>query len=243
MIPCRARRPRVPFAGRGVIMCAVQMVKSRLAGYATAAQRQGALLLVALLVTSAVVAVTFLAGRALGLVGESFTEGVIAVAGGLIATVPLALWLASVDRETAAARERQAAHARRLQVLDVLERELTETREAMTAGRVARPRELLLPGLRREAWTALSASGELRWIEDPELLGRLARAQHRIAETARLEDAWLRFETDPTRATIRYSGPSAGDRLRSILEDLDGDTIAAIDHALAGIQEARADGR
>jgi hypothetical protein len=91
---------------------------------------------------------------------------------------------------------------------------------------------------------ALADGGELRWIEDPELIGRIARAYHRIESTTTLERAIFDFENDPTRKTIHYREGSESPlvELHRWVTDQDEHTIAAIDHAVDGIDRARTEG-
>jgi hypothetical protein len=135
-------------------------------------------------------------------------------------------------------RRSAAARAR------VIRNELQEALDELHGDRADRPRRLVFPFLKTEAWRALADGGELRWIEDPELIGRIARAYHRIESTTTLERAIFDFENDPTRKTIHYREGSESPlvELHRWVTGQDEHTIAAITHALDGIDHALTDG-
>jgi hypothetical protein len=88
-------------------------------------------------------------------------------------------------------REAEASRARRVAVLSLLRTELGGIPGQMgTAERQARnyaPNDLLTDIL----WRSFSASGELRWIEDLDLLQQIASAYDLLAVEIDLEKRWL----------------------------------------------------
>ena len=86
-------------------------------------------------------------------------------------------------------RTAAAAKARRITVLTLLRDELGRIPDQMGArqNRPYPPSDRLVDVM----WQSLSSSGELRWIEDLELLRLLATAYDFIAVEVRLEQRWL----------------------------------------------------
>lgn len=209
-----------------------------LARYVRAA-RGRAVLLVALVVVSLIVAlVGWAVALALGLSTQEYAAGAVPTLVGVVAGIPLALWLIRVGDDVSGQRESEAATTRRWLVLDVIREELQEALDELRGDRSMRPRMFVFPFLKSEAWRALADGGDLRWIDDPELIGRIARAYHRIESTTILERAIFDFENDPPRKTIDYSEGSFRplEELQRWLSEQDEHTIAAIDDALAGIR-------
>jgi len=179
------------------------------------------LLLVAILAIGFGVALVF--GKQADYLGQALP-----VAVGLVAGVPLAIWLSRVEADA----ERGAAVERRRMVLRVIGDELREDKEHLVAVQRDPQRELHLDRLRTESWRSLSASGELRWIDDVDLLAWTSLAYHRIEIVNRIEDAWLAFETNPTAHTIRWRDATPADSLRQHLVDFDREAIEAVNRAL-----------
>lgn len=100
--------------------------------------------------------------------------------------------------ERAASRRAAEAKARRITLLTLLRDELG--RVAGQMGESVRQNRSTPPFNRLGVvmWRSLSAAGELRWIEDPELLRALGRAYDLVGLQAALEDDW--------NATIRRQG-------------------------------------
>lgn len=180
--------------------------------------------------------------RWFGMDPGDYRDAAVPLALGLIAGVPVAVWLTRLGDRAAEGRERAEARARRRLVLAVIRAELVGDLAELQGARAERPREQIAPYLKAEAWRALSASGELRWIDAPDLLARIARAYHRIDTTTELERVWLDATADP--AWLMSTHPPLPDFLgamRQNVADQDQHTIASIRHAIAGIDAAEPD--
>lgn len=178
----------------------------------------------------------YLLAAPLGVGWDAYWSGALPAFAAIAGGVPIALRLAQLGEEGARKRETEAAAARRSLVLEVIRNELRENLDELQGVRAQRPRLLVIPSLKDEVWRALGLGGELRWVDDPELIERLARAYHRISTTTFLEQRMF----DPTAGTIveRGTGLTTRARLARMADDQDEHTIAAIDHALAGIKTA-----
>lgn len=171
-----------------------------------------------------------------------YLPAIIPTAVGVLAGVPFALWIVRLGGELTAAQAIAEAAARRRTVLGVLTVELADNLEQLRGERSKRPRPDPVPLLRDETWRALADGGQLRWIEDPELIGRLARAYHRIGTTTLLERQILELRSNPLWRTTSWGAIRELDPmppLQAMVEDQDRDTIAAIDHALVSIGESQ----
>jgi len=215
-------------------------------------------LVVALLFALAMVIVLWRIAIVLG-VSDDYAGAVLPTLAGVIAGVPFAVWLIRVSdaesrrREAAAAaaaraheeetaardrrREEEAAVARRSAILTVIDDELRRSAAEVCGDRAGPPRQLIMPFLPTDAWGALSASGELRWIEDPTLIAKIANAYHRIGTTNEIERAAFAFFNDPVTVSVTWmsAGATPGAKLLQALADQDRHTIAAIDDARAAI--------
>lgn len=125
---------------------------------------------------------------------DAFYANFLSTVAGIFFSVPVSLWLAqreASDFEASARRREDAAAARRKRtILRLLRAEIqlnldNMVERAPTPG--IGPREHIIPFLRRSVWDALSDGGELRWVDDPELLGSLSNAYHWIGTNAYLE--------------------------------------------------------
>ncbi len=99
--------------------------------------------------------------------------------------------LDTASEQRARQRDADVARARRVAVLSLLRTELGRVPNQMsTADRQARnfaPNDLMTDIL----WRSLSASGELRWIEDLDLLRQIASSYDLLAVEIDLERRWL----------------------------------------------------
>jgi hypothetical protein len=154
---------------------------------------------------------------AVGLWTPDFVGNLIATFVGVLGGALVALWFANRDERA----KTSAAAGRRRLVLCLVQRELADNRHELLTERAARPRPVIVPFLRRETWRAFADGGELRVVDDPDLLARIANAYFRIETTRWLEEK--RYEARGHEHT------------RILLDDQDEKTIAAINHALAGL--------
>jgi hypothetical protein len=185
-------------------------------------------------------AVVFVASRALanvlGVNPSSVDPGLISTFAGVIGGVPVALLLAWLARQETLRAGAQQRSGQRQEVLAALRADLSEILAELTA------RDRLgtsVPFLRTDVWHVLASGGQLGVIDDPDLLGTLARAYHRIETTAYLErQLWEAFH-DPAHHARRIDRATGQDAsltwLRSIQDSValqDPHTRAAIDVAL-----------
>jgi hypothetical protein len=208
--------------------------------FAYAARAGGVGLLVGCLALLVTGLVGWAMARLVGLSDHDYAAGVLPTLVGVIAGLPIALWLIRVGESASRESAAVAARNRRKLVLGVIDHELQEALDQLKGDRARRPRALVIPFLKTEAWRALADGGELKWIEDPELIDRFARAYHRIETTTMIEQAMYAYMNNPaTPEAIALYG--AGPRLQTLADTVaeqDEHTIAAIEHALAAIRDA-----
>jgi hypothetical protein len=167
--------------------------------------------------------------------------GMVATAAGIIAGVPLSIYLAAFSERQArsvAAKERERA---RSELLTLIRTDLLETLDEL----VARDRsEVVGRALRTDLWTAVSASGELALIGAPSLLASIARAYHFVGTTAYLERQIWEAVHDPEKLTQRITrdGRDASlEIIRGLIRaecEMDRFTKAAVDVALGELSAA-----
>lgn len=183
----------------------------------------------ALAITASVIAIGYLAGSG------SFREAFLAEVGGTVIgallgfLIATAIFLYERHREAldAAGKESQ----RRRDVLTVVRLELEDLRNDVLARTTDGERSVMVPPLTSDVWQAVSASGDLQVIKDPQLLRWMARAHRYIGQTRSLEDAFVAWEARIIASPNPYI---------DVLARSDSSTAAAIDTALAAIKNAMA---
>lgn len=102
--------------------------------------------------------------------------------------VPIALGVRDFIRRGKLAEQRRSQAEHAASVLNLLHRELEHNGDLLLARKGS---ELALPTepLKDDLWQALTRSGELPWLHDPEVLDRLATAYYYIRALAELESA------------------------------------------------------
>jgi hypothetical protein len=146
---------------------------------------------------------------AAGAADAAFAGALVATLAGVIAGLPIALWIARQQQRSEDATHTDQVKARRELVLGVLRQELNDDLDAL-ASRDEMLRERgpydFGPELRTSTWEALSAGGELAWVDAPELLDALGRTYHWIAVQCDLERHYRAWEDDPITAGARFAG-------------------------------------
>jgi hypothetical protein len=160
---------------------------------------------VPLVTLAAAVALANLAGA----LDQAFAAALLATLFGVIAGLPVALWIArQQQRAEEVARTIETAQRRAL-VLGVMRKELAEDLELLAS----RDLDLHEPGpynfgpeLRNSTWEAFSAGGELAWIDDPELLDAFGRTYHWVAVQCDLERHYREWMDSPLTVDARFIG-------------------------------------
>lgn len=185
----------------------------------------------------AIVAVSLWVGS--GTFREGFMANFVATIAGIIAGVPIALALA--ERQRSADLETQAIDAgvRRVAVLRLLCDELAEDRDLLI-GKTDGTRIVEVPFLRSDLWRALADGGELRWIDDVQLIGVIARAYQRVDTTTELERKYFDLTHDAVAAAVTYApaGRSPASRVLTYIVDQDERTMAALNVAIDALAGA-----
>lgn len=194
-----------------------------------AASRQRPLLGVALLVLVGIVALFWIFAALADRLDSDYLRAIVPTMAGVLASAPIAYWAIRVGQDA----ELESDSRRRTFVLLVIRAELESAMEELRGERAARPRPLLFPDLRTEAWDRLTAGTDLRLLGEPAFVGQLARAYYRIKAMNALEHRWMSTPNELLVGDQIYTG----DRLRDALERSDVHTIAAIDDALAAIHD------
>ncbi len=224
-------------------------------------------------------AAAFWAGPALGLDKHPYFAALIATVVGVFAGGALALGSDRLQESLRLRDERMRDVNRRqddrLRVLELQRRvvgllhdELSVNADALAdpAGRAMRPRpDLFYTPLVTATWEALSASGEVAHVPNPDLLGALAEAYHWVILVNRYERQMLDLQFHPAGVTGALIAPPAGgkalrealDRLKDQLVVLDpparqvigtavdmtNETFGVIETEMAAIREDRAKGK
>jgi hypothetical protein len=174
----------------------------------------------------------------LGVKSGDFLAGLFPTIVGVVVGIPIAWWGIRVAEGVGAERAADDARRRRADVLRLIGGELDRNLAEMRGGRAAQPRDVTVPLLAVETWRAMSDGGELRTIDDPQLIGHIANAYHRIDATSLLERLLLNWKMTPSSYTIEWHGKSPAEDVRAALVDQDPHTISAIDVALEAIRAA-----
>lgn len=130
---------------------------------------------------------------------ESTMGNLLATLVGVIVGIPIALSInrSQLATEEAANHAKQVAeHKKRKDtILSLLRTELQQNlqdlHERMKEMQTSGKRAVFVNPLRDEVWGALSDGGEIKWIDDLDLLAHLAAAYHEIKNTIFLERKFL----------------------------------------------------
>lgn len=114
---------------------------------------------------------------------------------GVLIAIPIALQVAAIEQRGSeqAAQRAASAHARsrKQSMLAQLRRELAsataQVNECRIPMKTGGQRDIITNPLRYELWAAYSDSGDLQYVDNPDLLASLAEAFHRVKATARME--------------------------------------------------------
>jgi hypothetical protein len=173
----------------------------------------------------------------------SFQEGAMgnlfATILGVVVGIPIALEISrrqQASSQAAVASERLVeTSVRKRKVLTLLRSELLSNRAkiVVTRGPIehAKPREVSTAFLSDVLWIAFSDGGELRCVDDPDLLSRIAHAYHEIHSTIRLERLYMEALLFPGG---KFSRAPENFYLESLTEK-DMDLIQAVDMAVMAI--------
>lgn len=161
---------------------------------------------------------------------------------GVVVGIPIALELSRYQQTSALASAKHAEAAegvnRKRSVLTHLRKELVSNRDQVLECRQplskSEKRSVLTNPLRYELWTVFSDSGELRYIDNPDLLAALAQAFHEVKATAQMERLLLEVSHFPG---IRMQGSRHIDEnLIEYITNDDPHLLQSIENALARIE-------
>lgn len=164
---------------------------------------------------------------------DAYLSNLLATLIGVAIAIPIGL---GVDRWRQSSEEAD----RRIRLLVAIRNDLVSIQEDL-ASRVPRNQQVVVPFLGGGLWEAVSGSGQISDLTNPEQLRAIARAYDRIAVTRYLErQVWeLQVATvrpDPTTAPLGVHPPRPRiDIAMAALVDQDRHTDAAIDYAVERI--------
>lgn len=167
---------------------------------------------------------------------DAFGSNFLATVAGIALGVPIAVWLTLREADelgkAARAQEEVRSAARRGEVLVAIRRELAENKTILGERSQDGKRNLAVPFLQDEVWAAMSDGGELRWVNDPDLLRQVARAYVFVRTNIFLERRAFEIIHYPG---MRIQGHDPEKRILDYLNNLDHVVTAAMDEAIAAI--------
>jgi hypothetical protein len=179
---------------------------------------------------------------------ESFFANFLSTVAGVAVAVPVTIWLtlreAGDQAKAAETAAKRTEDDRRGEVLTALRKELCEDRVTLKSRRpvVGGPREVAVPFLMDEVWSAMSDGGQLQWVRTPDLLRQVARAYVFIRTIIFLERELFDIAHYPGQRTPppeAFGKPDYSQtperRVLSVLDHQDVVCEAAIDEAVAAI--------
>ncbi|HEY9152904.1 MAG TPA: hypothetical protein VIN60_08470 [Anaerolineales bacterium] len=161
----------------------------------------------------------------------TFFQSVIATTVGVILGIPAALFVNGLI-------EKSSERERKNKILQVIKKELLDNKLQIQRSRQS-VEEFPLAELRFESWNAFSDGGELQWIKDPDLLGKLSETYANIRILANLystemevahfgrrqerviADFHLSDETDKLTHAVQLQKSRAYDNILETLETLE----------------------
>jgi hypothetical protein len=169
----------------------------------------------------------------------AFLASVLATFVGITAGLPAGLLISDRDRSAQREHERRDRDTQADGFKRQIAFDLRETRDQLLVPIRQPRRQGVTPFLGTGLWNAVKASAAVRLLDDPAQLYAVSRAYDRIALTAYLERmVWelmhnptARLATDPPQTLIR-------DAIARV-EEQDGHTKAAIEHALSLLPEPK----
>jgi hypothetical protein len=196
------------------------------------ALQAGVPLVVALVLAGAIFV---LAGAAFA---ESFLANFLATVLGVLAAIPVTLWLdrfvEAQHRGVEITEQTAATTARRTELLELIRDELVANREALSgqaAGKEART--YAAPFLATESWDAIRDGGEVEFLTKLDTLRDVERAYRFIRTNVFLAER----EMEATLSASEPQSPgSPAERWRTVLAASDGEVVSAIDTALERVR-------
>lgn len=242
---CDEREPPIDETVRGGRIGGVDGVLVKSTGQPWRIARVLALWAIAVVIAFLVVfAISRALGSWLGADATAVDVGVISTFTGVVGAVPIALLIGRLaDRGSRADREAEAED-RRVRLLETLTTDLEEILAEIDIHAADRESGPIVPYLRTDVWRAMSAGDQLQLVKDPDLLGTLARAYHRVETTADLERQYWRAYHDPAYSAHRVDRTTGEDTsLRHLtwivaaVVDQDRHTRAAVDVGLSRLRQ------
>ncbi len=179
---------------------------------------------------------------------ESTLSNYLSTIAGVIAGIPVALWLSSLQQRQQEGKDRHAKEIehreRKRRILVLLEEELQYNKTMLlTRAEAEKRQEAVSPflGMKNDLWITFSTSGELEWIDDVQLLNCMSLAYYHTRLIINLEQFVYDpnfyddvVEVTPTnhRRTIR------GIRVLESLRSQEPLTLKTIDDALLYVRTA-----
>lgn len=164
---------------------------------------------------------------------------------GAIVGILIALEINRYQQETQEKRERQVQEreksARKTKILTLIRGELELNRQILFSTiekQRIHPKVVPLTGMKDDLWNAFSASGELQWIDDLELLDSISTAYYYIRRIIPLEEKY--FEPLFSLKLVSDTGPEGsygGERIVRNLASIRPDALRAVEQTLEEIEK------
>lgn len=111
----------------------------------------------------------------------------IATFAGLVVGIPSAFWLERRLRKEEEDAEKAEDATKAKRIVAILRQELASNQEAL-GERIEDKNTFILSPLKTSVWDAFSSSGELQYIDSPELVGLLAQTYYVVRAVAKIEE-------------------------------------------------------
>jgi len=165
---------------------------------------------------------------------DSFLGNWLATISGAILGVPIALWLSSLQ-------QKREGSTRKATILQLIRDELEVNRQVLTSSiqnRRESPYWVSNIGLKSDLWNALHYGGELRWIDDLDLLNLLSATYHYVTRIIHLELEYFDPSFMGKATTVKGEEIIQGRRTLAALSAICPDALELVEKAIARIDSS-----
>jgi len=160
---------------------------------------------------------------------------------GLVAGVPIGLWINRKQQEEQEKSQKQEqakkSKERKIKILNMTKNELSFNRDILVDfvnDQGQQPGTIYVTGMKDVLWSALSDGGELQWIDDLDLLNKLADAYYHVRALIFLERLYFDPHFD-SAVTRDGRNTYAGERVVQNVMNIRPGVLSAVENTINAI--------
>ena len=168
---------------------------------------------------------------------QNLIAGLLSTLVGLLIGIPIALRLNHIQEQNDLVKTANEDKERKKNIVTIVRNELLFNKGLLTdrqPNEKNSDRIVTTENLKDESWNSLSDGGELKYINDPELLDIISKAYYYIRIIKYLEDKYFEVVHFPGLMVKQDSPPNV--RILNYLKLTDGDVIKSIDLCIGKLE-------